>query len=298
MNERTRDTYDGSLYVIVNVSKRIEFLSAPGRHYVVPGEEPGTFGTLDEAAEALLDLMDEYDHSLETAPLFKLVPVPVDEVKAALARARDRQFDSDDDDLGTRRYPGAPPSCPECGDVRQATKTYDDAGLALCLNCNSAFEPMLIGQWVLGDVASYAVETEGGEWVTVRAVDMDHAEKLVLALGLTPVCVQEAEDGDASWQYRSPSPSPSTSTRVVHCKREPYDVYIGRPSKWGNPFRIGPDGTRQEVVAKYRAWIAQQPDLMAALPELEGKTLGCWCKPEACHGDVLVELVEQLGTRE
>lgn len=83
--------------------------------------------------------------------------------------------------------------------------------------------------------------------------------------------------------------------KVVHCKREPYDVYIGRPSKWSNPFHIGLDGTREEVIAKYRAWIVQQPDLMAALPELKDKTLGCWCKPQACHGDVLAELVEKLG---
>jgi hypothetical protein len=93
----------------------------------------------------------------------------------------------------TRRYPGAPPSCPDCGDVSQATKTYDDAGLTVCLNCNSAFEPPLIGQWVLGDVSSYAVETERGDWVTVRATDMGHAEKLVHAMRLTPVCIQEAE---------------------------------------------------------------------------------------------------------
>lgn len=43
--------------------------------------------------------------------------------------------------------------------------------------------------------------------------------------------------------------------RVVHCKKEPYDVYIGRPSKWGNPFVIGKDGTREEVIAKYAEWI-------------------------------------------
>ncbi len=43
--------------------------------------------------------------------------------------------------------------------------------------------------------------------------------------------------------------------RVVHCKREPYDVYVGRPSKWGNPFREGRDGTREEVVVKHREWI-------------------------------------------
>lgn len=77
---------------------------------------------------------------------------------------------------------------------------------------------------------------------------------------------------------------------VVHCKRAPHDVYIGRPSKWGNPFAIGRDGTRAEVIAKYRAWLPTQPHLVAALPELRGKVLGCWCAPYQCHGDVLVEM--------
>jgi hypothetical protein len=105
--------------------------------------------------------------------------------------------------------------------------------------------------------------------------------------------ISQLPDSVDVWQYRSNS----AFTRVVHCKREPCDVYIGRPSKWGNPFRVGPDGTRQEVIAKYRAWIVQQPKLMRALSELAGKTLGCWCKPEACHGDVLVELIERLEKR-
>ena len=85
--------------------------------------------------------------------------------------------------------------------------------------------------------------------------------------------------------------------QVVHCKKEPYDVYIGRPSKWGNPFVIGRDGTRPQVLARYREWIQAQPDLMAALPELREKTLGCWCAPfNLCHGDVLKQLAEkQLG---
>jgi hypothetical protein len=80
--------------------------------------------------------------------------------------------------------------------------------------------------------------------------------------------------------------------KVVHCKRGPFDVYIGRPSKWGNPFVIGKDGTREEVIAKYEAWLKEHPELMAALPELQGKVLGCWCAPEACHGDVLARLAE------
>jgi hypothetical protein len=82
-------------------------------------------------------------------------------------------------------------------------------------------------------------------------------------------------------------------TRVVHCRKEPYDVYIGRPSKWGNPFSIGKDGTRDEVIEKYRNWIVTQRHLMDALPELKDKILGCWCHPKACHGHVLVELAER-----
>jgi len=83
-------------------------------------------------------------------------------------------------------------------------------------------------------------------------------------------------------------------TRVVHCKKEKYDVYIGRPSEWGNPFSIGKDGNREEVIKKYREYILNKPELIDRLPELKDKILACWCKPQACHGDVLVELIENL----
>ena len=93
------------------------------------------------------------------------------------------------------------------------------------------------------------------------------------------------------------------ATTVVHIRREPYDVYIGRAmprvglkaSPFANPFVIGRDGIRAEVLAKYRAYVIARPDLMAALPELAGKRLGCWCHPLPCHGDVLVELLEARG---
>jgi hypothetical protein len=81
-------------------------------------------------------------------------------------------------------------------------------------------------------------------------------------------------------------------TKIVNKRKDKYDVYIGRPSKWGNPFKVGRDGTREEVIEKYREWIKTQPELLAQLGELRGKILGCWCKPKACHGDVLVELIE------
>jgi len=78
--------------------------------------------------------------------------------------------------------------------------------------------------------------------------------------------------------------------KVVHCKKQPFDVYIGRPSQWGNPFAIPRDGTRSEVIAKYAQWIQTQPALMAQIHTLKGKTLGCWCHPLPCHGDVLLAL--------
>ena len=80
-------------------------------------------------------------------------------------------------------------------------------------------------------------------------------------------------------------------TRVVNKYKDSYDVYIGRGSKWGNPFRIGIDGTREDVIKQYRNWIQTQPHLLNSLEELRGKTLGCFCSPQACHGDILVELL-------
>lgn len=93
------------------------------------------------------------------------------------------------------------------------------------------------------------------------------------------------------------------STRVVHCRKEKYDVYIGRPEKWGNPFTHIKDkrtraefivDTREEAISKYREWILQQPELLKDLHELKDKVLGCWCKPQSCHGDVLIELINKM----
>jgi hypothetical protein len=78
--------------------------------------------------------------------------------------------------------------------------------------------------------------------------------------------------------------------KVVNLDVEPYDVFIGRPSKWGNPFKIGPEYTREQALEKYTEWILEQKNLLGSLHELRGKTLGCYCKPEACHGDILFKL--------
>jgi Domain of unknown function (DUF4326) len=67
-------------------------------------------------------------------------------------------------------------------------------------------------------------------------------------------------------------------------------VYIGRGSKWGNPFRIGPDGDRATVIAKYERWLRDQHHLLRALDELRGRDLVCFCAPARCHGDLLLRL--------
>ena len=85
--------------------------------------------------------------------------------------------------------------------------------------------------------------------------------------------------------------------RVVHCKREKFDVYIGRPSKWGNPYPAPKGYDRvadpERILERYEEHVRSRPDLMAALPELRGKVLGCWCAPQRCHGDVLVRMAEE-----
>lgn len=99
------------------------------------------------------------------------------------------------------------------------------------------------------------------------------------------------------------------ATRVVHCRRDAFDIYCGRPMPrypdlrsvgWGNPFRT--DDGRLGAISRYRNWVLKQPRLIARLPELRGKALGCWCAPkgglpgnlhgQCCHGEVLAALAD------
>ena len=81
-------------------------------------------------------------------------------------------------------------------------------------------------------------------------------------------------------------------TTVVNIRHDEYDIWIARGGQWGNPFTIGVDGTREEVIAKYETWLLAQPTLLRQLPMLKGKRLGCFCAPQACHGDILKKLVD------
>jgi len=84
--------------------------------------------------------------------------------------------------------------------------------------------------------------------------------------------------------------------RVVHCKKETFDIYIGRGSKWGNPYSHK-EGTkaefvvnsRKEAIEKYEEYLLNNERLMSSIDELKGKVLGCWCSPKSCHGEVLAK---------
>jgi hypothetical protein len=104
-------------------------------------------------------------------------------------------------------------------------------------------------------------------------------------------------------------------SKVINCKKanlvklgfkdledalkNPDYVYIGRDmtyyingaigSKWQNPFKVTEYG-RDECLSKYKEYLLSNKKLMSDIKELKGKTLMCWCAPEKCHGDILMEL--------
>jgi len=92
------------------------------------------------------------------------------------------------------------------------------------------------------------------------------------------------------------------SGRVVNLGHEELGdaVYVGRASPrrgltesaFANPYKIGQDGTRAEVIQKYLSWLLGRQELLLRLPDLRGRRLACWCSPAPCHADVLVELVD------
>lgn len=98
-----------------------------------------------------------------------------------------------------------------------------------------------------------------------------------------------------------------SDTRVVNKYKEPYDVYIGRGSPVGNPFshKEGTKAsykveTREEAVEYFEHYIRKRIEhdipMREYIMSLKGKTLGCFCKPQACHGDVIVKIIEELSS--
>ncbi|MBA0185007.1 DUF4326 domain-containing protein [Pectobacterium versatile] len=86
-------------------------------------------------------------------------------------------------------------------------------------------------------------------------------------------------------------------------RNEHFDTYIGRGTLWGNPYAIGHDGDRDEVIRKFkydfeRDFLKGGPDFKKQLMTLRGQTLGCHCKPYSCHGDILAQYLNELDDEE
>jgi len=85
-------------------------------------------------------------------------------------------------------------------------------------------------------------------------------------------------------------------TKVINIKKGKCDIYIGRPSIFGNPYTIGRDGDRNEVVKQYKIYfydrIEKDKDFKESISWLKGKKIGCYCYPLPCHGDIIVKYLE------
>ena len=90
---------------------------------------------------------------------------------------------------------------------------------------------------------------------------------------------------------------------IVHHNKEPFDVFVARPSKWSNPFSSKEHASatfktksRADSLYQYSLWLLSQPELMEeAKKELKGKILGCWCYPKKrCHGELLAAIANDL----
>lgn len=97
-----------------------------------------------------------------------------------------------------------------------------------------------------------------------------------------------------------------SKTRVVNIRKEAYDVYIGRAGHgmdgyFGNPFRLGPGMTRDDTLDRYRKYFYHRlgidKEFRKRIGELQGKTLGCFCKPNPCHGDIIKEYLDRMEGR-
>lgn len=149
-------------------------------------------------------------------------------------------------------------------------------------------------QLVLGakDGGSYPVEvrcvTSGGETVVLGWVTSSGGPCLFRP-GRQPQDVELPRIEQHALDALAPALKPP---EVVHVSQG-YDVLIDRTTKWGNPFEIGRDGTRGQVIDRYRSYITGRDDLLNDLYQLRGLRLGCHCKPEPCHGDVLASLVNE-----
>lgn len=151
-------------------------------------------------------------------------------------------------------------------------ETYSEAGILWVQPGEDPRYPL--GRWVTPPGGG----TKRGLKLVGASVYTEHPTAEVLTLSY------DLGHGVRRWR-------PGMRAAVVVHKDEPHDTYCGRPGPWGNPFVIGRDGDRAQVIAKHRAWLFSQPELMRRVAvELRDKRLGCHCAPESCHCDTYAEV--------
>lgn len=83
--------------------------------------------------------------------------------------------------------------------------------------------------------------------------------------------------------------------KVVNLRKDKYTHYIGRGSLFGNPYKIGRDGNRKEVIKKYEIWARNSQNIKIMIGRLpENAILGCFCKPLKCHGDIIIQIWKEI----
>ena len=96
-------------------------------------------------------------------------------------------------------------------------------------------------------------------------------------------------------------------TAAVNIYKEQFDVYIGRAGRgqdgyFGNPFRMGNGTSREDAVQKFQKYFAERiekdSEFRRRVLALKGKRLGCFCKPKACHGDVIADWLNKMEQKE
>lgn len=103
----------------------------------------------------------------------------------------------------------------------------------------------------------------------------------------------DSEDEDHAVRERG-------ETRLVSMRQtDDYDKRIDRATRFGNPYKThsaGGDYTREESIRRYRNWfetkVSQNEEFREAVEDLRGKTLSCWCVPKPCHGDVILDYLD------
>ena len=140
---------------------------------------------------------------------------------------------------------------------------------------------------------------EAGQTGALRAADGKRREPTVTADIWTPEQRERRAAVEAGRCVVANMHDGCDSALLAWANAEELFVRIDRKTEWGNPFEMPDDGERAEVVSKFsKFYLPHKDGLLAGIPSLRGKVLGCWCHPEECHGHVIAEIVNRQADGE